>query len=343
MGLADLPDGETMMQTEAQTPEATPENLAHFAANPHALANLTEDQIESLANSPKTEGAPADKEKGDTNGSNTPVAASQPQESEDGQKVVLGKDGKTAIPYSVLERERERAARAEVAAEALADQIKKIQEGKAMEGAESAQLSNEELEQLDQDLPGVAKAIRAQMAMLEKLTGTVQTLKRGHESAEQTAEQVRKDEEEAAIAASETLTALRSGVESGDQKSTARWNRIVDTYSSMRDDPEFDALDTAALIGKAQAAVEAIYGPMSTNPAASPVKQTAAAIDAKAAAALEAAAKHSVPLSSGGIPGGSAPPVDEVAAMLEKSGAQLTDEFMRMTPEQIEAKLNKLR
>lgn len=340
------------MQTEAQTPEATPENLAHFAANPHALANLTEDQIEALANSPKQEGDPSEENKGDTNGSEPPVAASQTQEAEakpedkpaaeDGQKVVLGKDGKTAIPYSVLERERERAARAEATAEALADQIKSIQEGKTTATAEGVQLSDEDLQQLEQDLPGVAKAIRAQMVMIEKLTGTVQTLKRGQESTERTSEQARKDEEEAAIAASETLTALRGGVESGDQKSVARWNRIVDTYASMRDDPEFDALDTAALIWKAQAAVEAIYGPMSVK-AASPAKETPAAIDAKAAAALEASAKPSVPLSSGGIPGGSAPPVDEVAAMLEKSGAQLTDEFMRMTPEQIEAKLSKLR
>lgn len=349
-----------------QAATATPQDLAHYAANPAALAEMTDEQIDALAATPAPESA--ESETGDTKGSEaTPTAASQdanqdpaaqeatptaaPTDASKPEGVVL-KDGKHIAPYSVLERERERAARAEATVQALTDEVKRLQSGTA--GTTEAkpieiQLSDEDLESLDQDLPGVAKIVRAQMAMIDKLTGTVQTLQKGHEVQEQSAEQSRKDQEEVAIAASPTLTALRANIET-DPKAAARWNRIADAYESLREDPDFFHLDTGALINKAEASITALYGPLTaaateaSAPAASPATPKPAALQAKADAAISAAAAASTaPRSSSDIPGGTAPPVDELAALADKSGAQLTAEFMKLTPEQIEAKLNRLR
>ncbi len=331
--------------------------LEQVAVNPQALENLTDDQIDALAGVNATTATESTATPGESTSSETPAAAVQAGTATPEPKGVQAKDGDHVIPYSVLERERERAARAEATATALADEIAQLRAGKTPTATTEAPaiLSDEDLEQLDQDLPGVAKAIRAQMAMIEDLTGTVKTLKAGQEVTAQTAEQARADEEEAAIAASETLSALRSASTS-DPKANARWNKAVDLYSTLREDPEFFGLSTSELIAKAEASLTAMYGPLTPAapaPAATPAAKPAAAaspatpaqLQAKADAAIAAADKSgtAVPRSLGDIPGGSAPLVDEAAAILSMSGPELTASFMTMTPEQIEAKLSRLR
>ena len=199
----------------------------------------------------------------------------------------------------------------------------------------------------------MAKVIRAQMSMIEQLTGTVKGIKAGQDVQERSAEQVRIDAEEAAIAANPELVALRTAMDAKDPKATARWNTVVDAYSALQNDPDLVGLPTADLINRAAQGVKTLYGgnllPAGTATpqaqAASPATPTDAALQSKADAALAAAEKAgtAVPHSLGDIPGGNAPATDEAAAMLGKSGAQLTAEFMTMTPEQIEAKLNRLR
>lgn len=359
------------MQTPAAAP-ATPDSSTNFAANPDLLANMSDDQIDALAgNANDAAAATAKVEQGDTDASATPGAegkpTEKPAETPPGStaepataaaaapaKEVLAQDGKHTIPYSVLERERNRAIQAEATAAALAEEVKQLQAGKKPDAeSAAAALSEEDLAQLDQDLPGVAKVIRAQMTMIEQLTGSVKTIKAGQDVQERSAEQVRIDAEEAAIAANPELVALREAMAAKDPKATARWNTVVDAYSALSNDPDLVGLPTADLINRAAQGVKTLYGgnllPAGTavpqTPAASPAAPTAAELQAKADAALAAAEKSgaAAPHSLGDIPGGSAPATDEAAAMLGKSGAQLTAEFMTMTPEQIEAKLNRLR
>lgn len=334
---------------------ALPDSNANFAANPELLANLSDDQIDALAG---TDPAPAaaTTEQGDTNVSATPgadgkpaEAKPEPEKSAEPEKEVLAQDGKHTIPYSVLERERTRAVQAEATAAALAEEVKQLQAGKTPDAeSATAALSEEDLAQLDQDLPGVAKVIRAQMSMIEQLTGSVKSIKAGQDVQERSAEQVQIDAEEAAIAANPELVALRTAMAANDPKATARWNTVVDAYSALRNDPDLVGLPTDDLINRAAQGIRALYGgnllPAGIT-ATSPAAPTDAALKAKADAALAAADKSgaAAPHSLGDIPGGSAPAVDEAAAMLGKSGAQLTAEFMTMTPEQIEAKLNRLR
>lgn len=349
------------MQTPAP---AVPDSSTNFAANPDLLANMSDDQLDALAGNANDAAAAAAKvEQGDTDASATPGAEDKPTEkpaettpgstAEPG-KEVLAQDGKHTIPYSVLERERNRAVLAEATAAALAEEVKQLQAGKKPD-AESATeaLSEEDLAQLDQDLPGVAKVIRAQMTMIEQLTGSVKSIKAGQDVQERSAEQVRIDAEEAAIAANPELVALRTAMAANDPKAAARWNTVVDAYSALSNDPDLVGLPTADLINRAAQGVKTLYGgnllPAGTaspqSPAASPAAPTAAELQAKADAALAAAEKlgATAPRSLSDIPGGSAPAVDEAAALLDKSGPDLTAAFMAMTPEQIEAKLNRLR
>lgn len=267
------------------------------------------------------------------------VTANQP-------KGVQAKDGQHIIPYSVLERERDRASRAEQTAQALADQLQKLQSGTATAataGANAVQLTDDDLMQLDTDLPGVAKVIRAQMQMIEKLTGTVQTLQQGQESQQTSAEQQRRDEEEAAIAANENLTALRAAM-GEDPKAQARWNRVVDVYQSLREDPELFALDTASLINKAEQSVAAIYGTVAKSsaapatPAAQPNDSHAATLKQAADAALKAQ-PGTIPTSLSDFPGGIPPAQNDLETLSNASAIQLGQKFMSMTPDQLESYL----
>lgn len=358
------------MQTTAAAP-ATPDSSTNFAANPELLANMSDDQLDALAgNANEAAAAAAKVEQGDTDASATPGADGKPTEkpvetppgstaepakaAAEPVKEVLAQDGKHTIPYSVLERERNRAIQAEATAAALAEEVKQLQAGKKPDAeSAAAALSEEDLAQLDQDLPGVAKVIRAQMAMIEQLTGSVKSIKAGQDVQERSAEQERIDAEEAAIAANPELVALREAMAAKDPKATARWNTVVDAYSALSNDPDLVGLPTADLINRAAQGVKTLYGgnllpagvAVPQAQAASQAAPTEAELKAKADAALAAAEKAgaAVPHSLGDLPGGSAPATDEAAAMLGKSGAQLTAEFMTMTPDQIEAKLNRLR
>lgn len=253
---------------------------------------------------------------------------------------VQAKDGQHIIPYSVLERERSRASRAEQTAQALADQLQKLQSGTATAATADAtaiQLTDDDLAQLDTDLPGVAKVIRAQMQMIEKLTGTVQTLQQGQESQQTSAEQQRRDEEEAAIAANENLTALRAAMGT-DPKAQARWNRVVDTYQSLREDPDLFALDTASLINKAEQSVAAIYGPVVKAAAKPNESQQAADLKQAADAALKAQ-PGATPTSLSDFPGGIPPTQNDMETLANASPVQLGQKFMSMSPEQMESYL----
>ena len=259
----------------------------------------------------------------------------------DQPKGVQAKDGQHIIPYSVLERERDRASRAEQTAQALSEQLQKLQSGTATAAtadANAVQFTDDDLAQLDTDLPGVAKGIRAQRQMIEKLTAAVQTLQHGQESQQTNAEQQRRDEEEAAIAANENLTALR-GAMGADPKAQARWNRVVDTYQSLRQDPELFALDTASLINKAEQSVAAIYGPVAkAAPAAKPHESQAADLKQAADAVLKAQ-PGTIPTSLSDFPGGTPPAQNDMETLSNASPIQLGQKFMSMTPDQIESYL----
>lgn len=346
------------MQTEAAAPQ---HSLAHYAANPEALANMTDDQLDALANAPR---GPEDTPhvEGETNGGATPGTTSQVADPDQAKatatpatppaadaetaapKGVQAKDGTQIIPFSVLERERDRRHQAEATAQALADEVERLKAGgKPTDEGAAIKLTDEDLVQLDNDLPGVAKAFRAQLALIEQLGGTVQTLQREHAVQQSVQQLSTQDAIDAAIAATPDLAAWRAAAENKENPDPLMWDRAVKLDAQLRDDPAWQDRSFSERFAKVTETIKGLYGTPSAAPAALPTA-TPDAVKAKADAALASAASAgAVPKSSSDIPGGSAPPVDELAAMSDKSGAQLTAEFMAMTPEQIEARLSRLR
>lgn len=314
-----------------------------------ALANMTDDQIEALANPPE----PKPAVEGEKIGSETPAAASQepakpetPAVDPDAEQPagVQTKDGAHVIPYSVLERERDRAARAEQTAQALSDQLKQLQEGKpATEtgDAGAVSLTEDDLKQLDQDLPGVSKLIRAQMKMIENLTGTVTSLKQEQEVQHQVKAQSEQDVVAAAVSANPDLLAWQSAKFRPENPDPLMWDRAADMDAMLRQDTYWKDRPIAERFAKVAELVKATAPSTATTPT-SP-KETPEQIQARADAAIKAAgASAGIPRSSSDIPGGTAPATDEAAAMAGKTGMQLLTEFGAMTPEQIEAKLARL-
>lgn len=324
------------MQTEANA--APQPSIAQIAADPAALANLTDDQIEALAGSSD----PIPDNQGENTGSEPPVAASQPQAvgtGADAPKGVQAKDGEHIIPYSVLEREREARTRAEAMLQAQAAELERLAAGgkPAGEGqGDAVQFSEEDLTQLDQDLPGVAKVIRAQQATIDKLMGTVQTLQQEHVVEQTVKQEAAKDSIEAAIEANQDLRAWR--------EDPTMWNRAADLDGVLREDPAWKDRPVAERFAKVAETVKALYGaPATPQPAASPQQNTQQALTAKADAAIAAADKAAnVPRSLGDIPGGVPPAVDEASAWLEKTPTQMQADMLRLTPEQSEALLDRL-
>ena len=332
------------MSNEAAVEAAKP--LEYYAANPDALANMTDAQLDALADTPA---GPATPVEGDTTGSETPAAASQTQEAApaaetpaaEQPKGVQTKDGGHIIPYSVLERERDRAARAEATAQALSEQLQQLQAGNAsaIGDAGAATLTDEDLAQLEQDLPGVAKTIRALKATIEDLTGTVQAVRQEQDVTRQVEAQSTQDSIGAAIAANPDLLAWHNAKFSAEKPDPRMWDRAADIDAVLREDPDWKDQPISARFAKVAELVKA------TAPASKPTStETPQQIQARADAALAAASgTGAVPRSSSDIPGGTAPPTSELAAVLGKSAHESQAHYLSMSPDQIEAELNRLR
>lgn len=338
------------------TNEATP-TIEQIQDNPFLAENLTDEQMEALMS-----GAGADGPVGDTNGSDTPNAAGT-QGNEPGkqvdpspagtvtdpaataadsqqEKVIQAPDGKHTIPYSVLTAERERASRAEQMLQAQAEEIARLRAGGESvatgDGKDaSAVLSDADMASLEQDLPDVAKALKAQAATINQLNGAVNTLQR-EMAVKQHAEVAQvQDEIEAAILATPELKSWRDAAFAAETPDPLMWNRAADLDAMLRNDPAWRDRPVAERFAHVAKSVKLHYGD-TTQP-----QDTNASLHNKAAAALAAASANGtkVPTSMGAIPGGTMPPVDEAAALDSKSGVELMDDFSKLTPDQIEAKL----
>lgn len=330
------------MQNEAPTAQT----LAHYAANPEALANMTDAQLDALANAPVAE-VPA-VIPGESTSSDTPAVADQSTKdaaaatpatapaTEGTPEGIASRDGKHIIPFWRL-------ADAEAKAKEAADRVKELEAQLASGTAATSQadapalLSEEELADIERDLPAIGKMLRASQAQISTLSKTV-----GDLNARKTAE----DQDEATVIAGQISEAIAATPKLAHLQATnpQGWTRAVEIDGMLRGKPEWQDKPFAERFAQVVKGYESLYGAIDAPAAAASPQDTQAAIQAKADAALASAAKGgAVPKSTSDIPGGAIPPVDEAAAMLEKSGPQLTAEFMAMTPEQIEAKLNRLR
>lgn len=308
-------------------------DLDHYLNNLDELGDLSDDQIEALAN---TQGAATDDagavDKGDTESAATPGSTAEVQANGDDQQQpegILARDGKHIIPFARLEAAEQRA-------RDYAKQLTDLQNAQAAgtQSEESASqaaeglLSDDELTELDAELPALAKVIRAQQAQLTAMAGQVATLSKGHQTEEDNAQAEAMQEWDAAIKDNPKAAYLDAAL------APDVGERFVNAVSALYSD-----WSTMPMNERAAAIVrqyEAVHGEIkvaavATQPAGKP-----------AAPVVKTPAVPDVPVSMSGIPGGSAPAVDEAAAMLSKSGAELTHDFMQMTPEAIEAAVNRI-
>jgi hypothetical protein len=306
-------------------------DLNHYLNNLDELGDLSDDQIEALANpqGTATEATPAE-DKGDTESAATPggTADVQPNGDEQQPDGILARDGKHVIPYSRLEAAEQRARDLAKQLEELSNKRAEGQPAGEQDAATTDSfLSDDELDELDRDLPALAKVIRGQQSQLRAMAGKVEELSKGHETQQQ--------QEEAA--------ATQSWNEALDKNPKAKFldatlpldvgQKFIDVTASLHDD--WANMSHEARADAIVRQYEAVHGEVKVTAIAAKPGNTPPA-------PVKAPAKPDVPVSMAGIPGGSAPPVDEAAALLSKSGAELTHDFMAMTPEQIEASLNRL-
>lgn len=291
-----------------------------------------------------TTAAPQDEKKADTPAANTQTEKADPVAPSGDQKPegVQAKDGRHVIPYQVLERERTRASQAEAALRTLTAEVEQLKSGKATDAAAPALLSEEDLAALDQDLPSVAKAIRAQMAMIDALTGTVTQLKGEQSAVVQNQQRTVEDELEAAINGNPDLSAWRNAAFREDNPDPLMWNRARNLDAALQNDPEWQNKTFAERFAKVTETMKALYGIAGAAPSTDPKPQPTAADLKQAAEAKLKEAPAPVPTSLSDIPGGNPPAQSHLEQLENASGISLTNRFLSMTPDQIEAELARL-
>lgn len=255
---------------------------------------------------------------------------------------IATRDGKHVIPFEVLEKERSRAADLERIAAEQAAQIEayntqaSISQTKAEQddGNAATLLTEEQLVELEADLPSIAAIFRAQQNQLKSFGNVVEQLNAERKSREEERAREVNNAVQKAIDANPKLIYLQS------MKDVA-WDRAASFDAVLRADPEWAGKTFDERFAKVVDLYEATYGEVKL-PGQTPREPSQDELTKQAEAKLKAA-KVMTPKSISDIPGGTIPAVDEVvAAMNSKSGAELTADFMRMTPAQIDAALARL-
>lgn len=314
-------------------------DLSYYLTNPDELGNLSDDQIEALASSPgKDPGVDPADDKGDTQSAKSPdgAAAVGTEQDDEQQKPddkqpdgILARDGKHIIPYARLEEAQRRASELAAKVEELTKQAsgKPAADDKQDDQPSTDEfLSDAELDELEAELPALAKVIRAQQAQVRKLEQTVSTLTKDREVEQQREAEAEAKSWEEALAKNPKAQYLDATlpVDVGQRFINAA-AALNENWNTMTHEER-----AAAIVRQ----YEAVHGEVKV--------QSVASKPAQQPSGQQKPAKPDVPISMSGIPGGSAPAVDEAAALAGKTGAELTMDFMKMTPEQIEAQLNRI-
>ena len=296
-----------------------------------AIGNMTEDELSALI---------AANGEGDT-ASNEPPAiapeqAAAPDKATEATEAtldkadgVLARDGKNIIPFEVLDATRRNLSNAEAKAQAAEARIAELNAELAQKAGieldDAGLLSEEDLALLAEEMPEVGKTIAALQTQNKQQAERLAALEVASQDAQLELGRVQL---QSAIDANPKLAFLQSS----DGQAFDSAKRID---SVLRADPNFAELPLAERFKKVVERYEEVYGAIALK---DNVNVGKAAQDA-----MNKAAKVNKPPSSiADIPGGQVAAVDEFAAIAEKSGAQLTEMFLKMTPGQIETYLNRL-
>lgn len=337
---------------------ATDDELNRLMADAHGEeAEQPEPKADGEDPKPSDEGAP----KGEAAGEQTDTdTAGDPGEPTVDPKnaTVLTRDGKHQIPYSVLETERDRAARAEQEAQAarqLADteraqrevlerQLAELNE-KAKAVTREAQggkpdttrdiaeiVSEEQLAAIREEAPELGAIFDS---IVERI-GSLQTENQRLEGiAQQSQEELQRDRAERARSAVEDAIGTNPKLVYTRSEKPEVFNEIVAIDDWVRAQPKFQRMSLPERFAKSVAMYEAAHGAIDVPGSArqdTPKPTDTAAKDSK----------PFVPNTLSDLPGGSLPPKSDAEAMAEMSAVDLQSKFMDMTPDQVDTVLARL-
>lgn len=323
--------------------------LAELVGGQGAPAGQSQDAAGTGAAAPEASADP----KGDISGAapgtgedGKQQAATAAAAEQQGESVVQARDGKHVIPYQVLAQERERAIRAEQMVRDLTAKLEldqaAAQQGKATKSADLSQIVDEQLlQQLREEAPDVARRMDNLIDLAKSLSEQVEA---GRPAAEQAESSRREQQVQALVSVEDTIQAnpklahLRA-------TDPAAFNDLADIDTMLRDraawkdKPLAERFDAAVrMYEAANGAIELPGQATKAAPAQQPADQAARVAQAVAKAQAEA----SGPSTLSDIPGGQPAAHSQGEAMLALSGSALTDHFMTLSPDELEAQLARL-
>ena len=325
----------------------TTKDLDYYAANPDEMPTdeATLDALlngEALPNSDTKQdetGAPSGaKEEGEGAGK-----GENQEDLDDDEAPVLTKDGKHALPYSVLKSERERRQAAEPIHQDMSARLEALEEqaaagtqaaGTQAPDTEDAIVSDEDLAALREDFPAFANVLDSLKGKIGQLEGRLSKV------AEREAEAERQAAEESAAQVRDTVQANIVGnpVLSFWQAEKPKMFAVAIAYDNeIKADPRYQELSMAQRFEKVVELVENDYGKtiLPAGYGKGDAKESDdKALAAKAKEALEKAGKFTPPTPPD-LPAGM-PPAERDPDKIERmSVGDLAAQMDKMTPQQI--------
>lgn len=263
---------------------------------------------------------------------------------------VATKDGKHIIPYSVLQGERARAARAEEIAQQAQQRLEELQAQlqQSSQGAKTGEsarteptaveqeISEVDLEALKEDFPTVYKAVKSAMARAnaieQRLNPVAETVH---------AQQAQQQRSEAELVQEAIDSVPKLAHIQANNKDAFALARQFD--ATLRAQPAWAGKSLSERFAKVTEMVESAIGEIEL-PAGKQSLGTKEDVSnkAKALATQAANAPQSVPTSLSEFPAGKAPAESEVQALESMSATQLAEKFGRMSPDQMDAYFSNL-
>ena len=302
-------------------------DLDYYAANPDEMPT-DPDQIAALM--AQMEGNPAPEQAENDATAGVEEAEGEDEKTEeaplqvDEEAPIASKDGKHTIPYDVLKSERERRKAAEQAMQELQARIDAMQQtGKPQEVADD-EASPDELDDMANDFPAVAKLL----AHTRKLEQQLQSVSQRIEQEDLARQEASMSDVRAAVDGNPTLLHW-------EHNDPDRWAAAIEADTKLQASPAHRGLTLEQRLAKAVEIVDAFYGPDTAAPRAQAQPQEKPAKKAAAAA-------KSAPRTLSDIPGGAVPPSDPVEEFAQMSADRLGAQMANMTPDQITALLARL-
>jgi len=257
---------------------------------------------------------------------------------------VASKDGKHVIPYEELRNTRERAARAEIMVQELTGKLEalthEIETGKASKTRDLSDIVDPDvLTNLREESPEIADVVDKLIERNQQLTEQAQQASTAAAGADIDDRVQAVMTVEDAINATPKLAHVRTN-DPATFSAIAGLDTMLGGQVAWKDKPLTDRF--AAAVRMYEAANGAIELPgQQAQP--KPAQQLPADTDARVKAALaKAEAAASGPSTLSDIPGGAPAAESNEDALAQLSSTALTERFMSMSPDQIEAELARL-